>query len=113
MPTLSTLELPFVYEEHGETKSALVKIVLCQRCVKKLMWKRQQEKEQNVGSVDSGEGSAGAGGGRTSRKRRRAEDDKDEKDRRDTRTTFVSSHDHHSGSPAPRSDARSHRYRPP
>ena len=33
-----------MYEEQGETKSALVKVVLCGRCVKKLMWKRQKEK---------------------------------------------------------------------
>jgi protein FRA10AC1 len=40
----STLELPFAYEEHGEQKSALVKVVLCPRCLKKLMWKRNKEK---------------------------------------------------------------------
>jgi protein FRA10AC1 len=42
---LSTLELPFAYEEHGEHKSALVKVVLCPRCLKKLMWKRNKERE--------------------------------------------------------------------
>ena len=42
---LCTLELPFAYEEHGERKSALVKVVLCPRCLKKLMWKRNKEKE--------------------------------------------------------------------
>jgi protein FRA10AC1 len=42
---LSTLELPFAYEEHGEHKSALVKVVLCPRCLKKLMWKRNKAKE--------------------------------------------------------------------
>ena len=41
---LSILELPFAYEEHGEHKSALVKVVLCPRCLKKLMWKRNKEK---------------------------------------------------------------------
>ena len=41
---LSTLELPFAYEEHGERKSALVKVVLCPRCLKKLMWKRNKKK---------------------------------------------------------------------
>jgi protein FRA10AC1 len=41
---LNTLELPFAYEEHGEHKSALVKVVLCPRCLKKLMWKRNKEK---------------------------------------------------------------------
>ncbi|KAF9478854.1 hypothetical protein BDN70DRAFT_835283 [Pholiota conissans] len=43
---LTTLELPFAYVEHGESKSALVKVVLCRRCVKKLMWKRTMEKEK-------------------------------------------------------------------
>ena len=43
---LTTLELPFAYEEHGEQKSALVKVVLCDRCVRKLMWKRNKEKEE-------------------------------------------------------------------
>ncbi|KAH8831538.1 folate-sensitive fragile site protein Fra10Ac1-domain-containing protein [Flagelloscypha sp. PMI_526] len=42
--SLSTLELPFAYEEHGEEKTALVKVVLCRRCVKKLLWKRTKEK---------------------------------------------------------------------
>jgi len=42
---LRTLELPFAYEEHGEHKSALVKVVLCPRCLKKLMWKRNKEKD--------------------------------------------------------------------
>jgi protein FRA10AC1 len=42
---LHTLELPFGYVEEGETKAALVKVVLCDRCVKKIMWKREREKE--------------------------------------------------------------------
>ncbi|KAI0045842.1 hypothetical protein FA95DRAFT_1474101, partial [Auriscalpium vulgare] len=42
---LSTLELPFAYLEHGQSKSALVKVVLCDRCTKKLMWKRSHEKK--------------------------------------------------------------------
>ncbi|KAJ7270809.1 folate-sensitive fragile site protein Fra10Ac1-domain-containing protein [Mycena rebaudengoi] len=54
---LSTLELPFVYAEHGQTKSALVKAVLCARCVGKLMWKRRKEKAGAAGDV----GTAGAG----------------------------------------------------
>jgi len=43
-PQLVTLELPFAYVEQGEQKSALVKVVLCRRCRKKLTWKRDQEK---------------------------------------------------------------------
>lgn len=45
---LSTLELPFAYEEHGEAKSALVKVVLCDRCVRKLMWKRNKDRERAI-----------------------------------------------------------------
>lgn len=44
-PELVTLELPFAYEERGEHKTALVKVVLCRRCMKKLTWKRDQEKK--------------------------------------------------------------------
>ncbi|KAG6856502.1 hypothetical protein H0H87_003695 [Tephrocybe sp. NHM501043] len=47
-PGLTTLELPFAYEEHGENKSALVKVVLCPRCFGKLMWKRRKEKGKGV-----------------------------------------------------------------
>ncbi|KAJ4500907.1 folate-sensitive fragile site protein Fra10Ac1-domain-containing protein [Lentinula lateritia] len=47
-PALSTLELPFAYSEHGENRSALVKVVLCARCVDKLMWKRRQSKEKET-----------------------------------------------------------------
>lgn len=60
---LTTLELPFAYLEHGEPKSALVKVVLCSDCVKKLMYKRTKEKshsdsatpkEKDVGAEGSG-----------------------------------------------------------
>ncbi|KAE9405179.1 hypothetical protein BT96DRAFT_955380 [Gymnopus androsaceus JB14] len=44
-PSLTTLELPFAYVEHGESKSALVKVVLCEKCFSKLMWKRRHDKE--------------------------------------------------------------------
>ncbi|KAI0696914.1 folate-sensitive fragile site protein Fra10Ac1-domain-containing protein [Cytidiella melzeri] len=46
MPGLKTLELPFSYVEKGENKLALVKVVLCDKCCKKLMWKRNKEKEK-------------------------------------------------------------------
>jgi len=78
MPSLSTLELPFVYEEQGQTKSALVKVVLCERCVKKLMWKRQKDKVQGTAYPDSGEGPRDAEERRTSRKKRRSEGAKGE-----------------------------------
>lgn len=45
-PSLKTLELPFSYVENGESKFALVKVVLCDKCCKKLMWKRNKEKEK-------------------------------------------------------------------
>ncbi|KAJ7145133.1 folate-sensitive fragile site protein Fra10Ac1-domain-containing protein [Mycena crocata] len=48
---LSTLELPFTYTEHGEAKSALVKAVLCEKCLGKLMWKRRKEKAEAGGVV--------------------------------------------------------------
>ncbi|KAF9466592.1 folate-sensitive fragile site protein Fra10Ac1-domain-containing protein [Collybia nuda] len=66
-PALTTLELPFVYEERGEQKSALVKVVLCPRCVDKLMWKRRKEKD-GEGEVakereEDGRGAVEIGGG--------------------------------------------------
>jgi len=56
---LTALELPFAYEEHGERKSALVKVVLCPRCLKKLMWKHKMDKEgpgltSTEGSIERG-----------------------------------------------------------
>lgn len=39
MPPLRSFELPFVYEEHGERKEALVKVKLCAKCQTKLAWK--------------------------------------------------------------------------
>ncbi|KAF8802500.1 hypothetical protein BYT27DRAFT_7196697 [Phlegmacium glaucopus] len=51
-PSLTTLELPFSYVEQGENKSALVKVALCGKCVKKLMWKRQKEKEKAATELD-------------------------------------------------------------
>jgi len=54
--SLTTLELPFSYVEDGEGKFALVKVVLCSKCLKKLMWKRNKEKAQEV---EAGEGPHG------------------------------------------------------
>lgn len=50
-PRLSTLELPFSYVEREEGKFALVKVVLCPRCLDKLLWKRRKDKESRE-SVD-------------------------------------------------------------
>jgi protein FRA10AC1 len=42
---LTTYELPFVYTEHNETKTELVKVKLCLDCSKKLVYKKTKEKE--------------------------------------------------------------------
>ncbi|KAF5339240.1 hypothetical protein D9758_013287 [Tetrapyrgos nigripes] len=52
---LITVELPFAYIEHGEPKSALVKVVLCEKCLAKLMWKRRKEKELALGKLEQGQ----------------------------------------------------------
>jgi len=53
VPPLKTVELPFAYEEKGTMKSALVKVVLCDKCLKKLMWKRHKERaERGDGSEE-------------------------------------------------------------
>ena len=43
MPLLRAFELPFVYEEAGERKEALVKVKLCPKCQAKLTWKPGKE----------------------------------------------------------------------
>jgi len=52
-PKLSTVELPFAYVEQGETtpREVLVKVVLCSRCLKKLTWKREQEKKATMANT--------------------------------------------------------------
>lgn len=72
---LTTLELPFAYEEHGERKSALVKVVLCPRCLKKLMWKRNMDKEGPAPTsteepIERGDKGVGGAGDETERSRR-------------------------------------------
>lgn len=71
-PKLTTLELPFAYTEQGEQeqRQVMVKVTLCPRCVKKLMWKREQDKKaasavrtsetgtEDKQSYDKGEGSS-------------------------------------------------------
>ena len=54
-PALTTLELPFAYEEQGESKFALVKVVLCAKCCRKLMWKRNKDKERRRRPEDDGQ----------------------------------------------------------
>jgi protein FRA10AC1 len=63
VPGLATLELPFAYAERGAQKRALVKVVLCAKCVRKIMWKRARDR------ADAGEGDAA---GDTEPRRRRS-----------------------------------------
>ncbi|PCH42047.1 hypothetical protein WOLCODRAFT_72611 [Wolfiporia cocos MD-104 SS10] len=72
-PSLKTIELPFSYVEGGERKFALVKVVLCDRCLKKLMWKRNKEKEkerERLGERDTKKEETESGGAEQAQSRR-------------------------------------------
>ncbi|XP_023742739.2 uncharacterized protein LOC111890903 [Lactuca sativa] len=43
---LTSYEVNFAYFEAGENKQALVKLVTCERCAKKLVYKKMKEKEK-------------------------------------------------------------------
>lgn len=43
---LASYEVNFSYVEAGETKQALIKLVACERCAERLLYKKQKEKEQ-------------------------------------------------------------------
>lgn len=55
MPPLRAFELPFVYQEAGERKEALVKVKLCRRCEAKLTWKpgRGLSDEEDLSEEDA------------------------------------------------------------
>ena len=53
-PSLTTLELPFTYEEKGVAKQALVKVIMCPKCVRKLMWKKTRERRTEKGKAVGG-----------------------------------------------------------
>ena len=74
-PSLKTLELPFSYTEDDEAKFALVKVVLCDRCLKKLMWKRNKEREDARRAAADGDEARAATGHeeRVTKKDRRVE----------------------------------------
>lgn len=57
-PKLTTLELPFAYTEQGEQeqRQVMVKVTLCPRCVKKLRWKREQDKKAAAAALSSRNG---------------------------------------------------------
>jgi protein FRA10AC1 len=43
---LDPYQLNFQYQEQGKVKNALVKVVLCERCKRKLTWKKDRERER-------------------------------------------------------------------
>jgi protein FRA10AC1 len=96
---LNTLELPFVYEEHGEHKSALVKVVLCPRCLKKLMWKRNKEKQSQTATPSPEEQPERGDHDDVTKLSRRS---KERRDNKDIQGVALSSHRHSSRSHSPR-----------
>ncbi|KIM40572.1 hypothetical protein M413DRAFT_164146 [Hebeloma cylindrosporum] len=84
--SLTTLELPFAYLEHGESKSALVKVVLCGRCMKKLMWKRTKEKEREMSALIRDSRLPGDEESKDTRERSHEEEEEIEKQRRKKRS---------------------------
>ncbi|CDP07785.1 unnamed protein product [Coffea canephora] len=42
------MQVNFSYFEAGENKQALVKLVTCEKCAEKLLYKNQKEKKQSV-----------------------------------------------------------------
>ncbi|KAK4365170.1 hypothetical protein RND71_016528 [Anisodus tanguticus] len=44
---LASYEVNFSYVEAGENKQALVKLVVCERCAEKLLYKKRKEKDQS------------------------------------------------------------------
>ncbi|KAM5537165.1 hypothetical protein V8D89_009098 [Ganoderma adspersum] len=119
-PALTTLELPFSYSEHGESKFALVKVVLCPRCCKKLMWKRNKEKEgrSRPEEVPTGEASHEAAGSDGDdhperRRRRRSRSPGEEKDDREVHTRRRrNAEEHDAGGQRRRRSSRSRSPRP-
>ncbi|KAL4198370.1 hypothetical protein AMTRI_Chr03g45500 [Amborella trichopoda] len=63
---LSSYEVNFSYVEAGENKQALVKLVACERCAEKLMYKKWKEKEKQSEKRE-----------KENRKRRREEENSD------------------------------------
>ena len=87
MPSLRSFELPFVYEEAGERKEALVKVRLCPKCEAKLLWKPGRE-EVSEESNDDGDKEATRDARRERDERRRSASPSRHEKRR-------SSHRHH------------------
>ncbi|KAI0267693.1 folate-sensitive fragile site protein Fra10Ac1-domain-containing protein [Gloeopeniophorella convolvens] len=105
---LATLELPFTYEEHGERKSALVKVVLCPRCTKKLMWKHNKQKETRAAAAAALEGPSGQSSEKDPDDRELPRRSKDREDKGGSATRL---RDSRSRSPRDKRAARSSRRR--
>ncbi|ORY24693.1 folate-sensitive fragile site protein Fra10Ac1-domain-containing protein [Naematelia encephala] len=90
MPRLQSFELPFVYEEAGTRREAMVKVRLCPRCETKLKWKPHTRgtkddtgSDEDVNSVDEEEEADGNTiDWRRRRNSRVNEDDRENKDHR-------------------------------
>ncbi|CAE6409656.1 unnamed protein product [Rhizoctonia solani] len=101
-PKLITLELPFGYVEDGQAKSALVKVILCERCKKKLMWKRDKDREGAEREEIDNKATEKERSGRAGREEREKEQDSSnkssrrERDERDERPS-KRDHNHSSG----------------
>lgn len=105
LPSLRTVELPFAYEEHGEQKAALVKVVLCDACLKKLLWKKEKDRQQiaeaNDGSNENGQGES-INGSREPLKDSKSRGKRREKDYNNRDKAFSNS-----GEQMPRANSRS------
>ncbi|GAA6019151.1 hypothetical protein JCM10207_006560 [Rhodosporidiobolus poonsookiae] len=99
-------EMQFGYVEDGQRKSALVKVVLCERCGRKVRYGREKAKREREAKTLA---ALGAGGGREGAERRdderrRARDQEEEEDERRRRRQRRRSEDHERGHPDPPSD---------
>lgn len=52
VPKMKAFELPFAYEEDGQKQTALVKVKVCERCERKLVYRPGKEKEENGETQD-------------------------------------------------------------
>lgn len=77
MPPLIAYELPFVYQEAGVRKEALVKVKVCSKCSKKLLWGHgNKEKDVDQETRDH----------RNKRRRRGSTEERDKEKRRSRRS---------------------------
>lgn len=79
--TLTEFEVPFSYSEDGEQKSALVKVVLCRGCGKKLLHGREEgkkkERERGEGTVGRRDDVERSGRHRNADRRNESDDDEE------------------------------------